>query len=122
MFTLKFSPFSKSTDDYEFGSNRQVFVTETDEYGWKVRYPLDHATFKKILSEELEHVNYSTVWSLPLEPDEFPEEGLTLVFVTTYKDTSIDRAGTAKYVSTFVGYDCTVYIMNDSGRTIDRIG
>jgi hypothetical protein len=121
MFTIRFSPFSTSQDDYEFGSNRETFNTESDEYGWKVKYPLDYDTFRKILSEELEHVNYTNVWSLPLERDEFPEDGLSLVFITTYKDTSIDRSGTSKYVRTFVGYNCSVYIMNDNGRTIDRI-
>ena len=122
MFTIRFAPYSTSTDNYEFGSNRETFNTEADEYGWKVKYLLDYDTFRKVFAEELEHVNYTTVWSMPLERDEFPEDGISLIFITAYKDTSIDRAGTSKYVTTFVGYNCSVYIMNDNGRTIDRIG
>ncbi|MCH7559781.1 MAG: hypothetical protein IIC67_00170 [Thaumarchaeota archaeon] len=121
MYSIKFSPYNTG-NKYEKLSKRKTHVLPADEYSWSVHYPLSHKDFRKVLDEELEHVDWSVIWSMPLEPDEFPEDGLQLVFITVHKSIGIDGASFNQIVNTYVAYDCSVYIMNDLGRTIDRIG
>ncbi len=108
----------------EGAERRTTRIKEIDskELDFDVRHPLDRDTGLKIL-EEVAGGEWSAIWSMPLHDPEssggefdglpdWPEEGLSLIIFTI-------REG--RNYQTYVAFDATMYVMSDTGKTIDTI-
>jgi len=111
MYTVKFVPYPHGSE-----GRKDIHVLATDEYKWNVKYPSNSKELKEILSEE---AGFIVIWELPLIL--FPDDGIQVVILTTYRNTNPDSQGSLR-VDTYIAYDCSVFVMNDNGKTIDRIG
>jgi hypothetical protein len=106
------------------GQRRKNRLIECEDLSYEVRHPLDLDTLLKILDEILD--GWSPIWKLPLgghpetDPDQqhFPDDGLRLVILEVMR---IGRETEETFTTTYLAYDCNVYIMSNEGRTIDRI-
>ena len=116
MYTVKFIPYSHGVD-------RSTHVLSTDEYQWNVKYPENIEALREILDENR---GFIVIWEIPLSEkinDEmaFPEGGIQLVLLTTYRNTNLEGQNSMR-VSTYIAYDCSMFVMNNHGKTIDRVG
>ena len=113
MYSIKFMPYPHGSEN-----RKDIHMLSADEYKWNVRYPLDLETFKKILDERPEFI---VIWELPLDEDTFPDDGISLIILTTYRSTNPEGLNSIR-VETYIAYDCSMFVMNDNGKTIDRVG
>lgn len=111
MYSIKFMPYPHGSEN-----RKDIHMLSADEYKWSVEYPETLDALKKILNENSEFI---VIWRLPLE--NFPDDGISVVILTTYRNTNL-AGPSSLVVDTYIAYDCSVYIMNDNGKTIDRIG
>ncbi len=105
-------------NDSEEGHRRAEYILEADEVAHETRYPLDYATFTEILANDVPE-EWAVFWSLPLEKKDFPVEGIQLVILNVWK--RADPTAPMAYVKTYLAFDCTIYVMSNEGKTIDRI-
>jgi hypothetical protein len=103
---------------YPHGSEnrKDVHMLSADEYKWRVEYPATLEALKEIFNE---NSGFIVIWGLPLE--NFPDDGISVVILTTYRNTNLVGPSNLT-VDTYIAYDCSVYVMNANGKTIDRIG
>lgn len=116
---LKFVPNTIEEGEWRRGNH----LVEVDEQlSYDIRYPLDYNALDKILveNESNSYHNWQVVWSLPgIEsgPD-WPEEGITLIKIN-YRVKNMIAAGFQN--KTIYAHDCEVYIMSNTGQTVDKI-
>ena len=115
---LKLVPWN-GDDERRATRIKEIDSKEIDFY---VRHPIDRDTGLKIL-EEAGGGEWLTIWSMPLNDPEssngdfeglpdWPEGGLSLIIFTIREN---------RNYQTYVAYDCTMYLMSDTGKTIDTI-
>ena len=114
MYSIKFIPYPYTAEKLD----KHTHVLSADEYKWCVKYAPDRETLKEILDENRE---FRVIWELPLRKSNFPDGGIQLVLLTIYKSTNPEGYDSLK-VNTYIAYDCSVFVMNENGKTIDRIG
>ncbi len=108
------------------GQRRKKRLIECEDISYEVRHPLDLETMLKILDEDVDHP-WTPIWVLPLGgPPEigqynskpFPDDGLQLVILEVIK---IGHEPEDTFTTTYLAYDCDVFIMSGQGHTIDTI-
>jgi hypothetical protein len=105
---------------YPHGSEdrKDIHMLSADEYKWRVEYPENLEALIKILNE---HSEFIVIWKLPIDEDTFPDDGISMVILTTYRNTNL-AGPSSLVVDTYIAYDCSMYVMNENGKTIDRVG
>lgn len=119
MYSIKFIPYSYAIDSGKKG----VHMLSADEYKWRVKYPATLDELNEIFSE---NSGFRVIWELPMGEKDgdrmaFPKGGLSLIILTTYRNTNLEGLNSLR-VEEYIAYDCTMYVMNDNGKTIDRVG
>ena len=114
MYSIKFIPYPPHDSDHR----KDVHMLSADEYKWHVEYPANVKALSKILNENSEFI---VIWGLPMDEDTFPDDGISMVILTTYRNTNLVGPSSLT-VEEYIAYDCSVYVMNANGKTIDRIG
>jgi len=112
MYSIKFVPYPYSVEDQDKG----IHMLSADEYKWSVKYPATLDELNEIFSE---NHGFRVIWELPM--NDMPENGISLIILTTYRNTNLEGLNSLR-VETYIAYDCSMYVMNDSGKTIDRVG
>lgn len=111
MYSIKFMPYPHGNE-----GRKDIHMLSADEYKWRVEYPATLDALEEIMSE---NAGFIVIWELPLE--NFPDDGISMVILTTYRNTNLEGHNSLR-VETYIAYDCSVFIMNANGKTIDRIG
>jgi len=119
MYSIKFIPYSYAID----GGKKGVHMLSADEYKWRVKYPETLKDLKEILDE---NSGFRVIWELPMgekagDTYAFPKGGISVVLLTVYRNTNLVGPSSLT-VEEYIAYDCSVYVMNANGKTIDRIG
>jgi len=119
MYSIKFIPYSYSTS----ANDKGIHMLSADEYKWNVKYPATLDELNEIFSENHE---FRVIWEFPMGEKDgdglaFPKGGLSLIILTTYRNTNLEGPNSLR-VATYLAYDCSMYVMNDNGKTIDRVG
>jgi hypothetical protein len=111
MYSIKFKPYPHGSEN-----RKDIHMLSADEYKWSIEYPATLDALKEILNENREFI---VIWELPLE--NFPDDGISVTILTAYRYTSPDGYSNLR-ACTYIAYDCSMYVMNDNGKTIDRVG
>ncbi len=111
MYSIKFMPYPYNSED-----RKDIHMLSADEYKWHVEYPETSIALKEIMEKNSEFI---VIWELPLE--NFPDDGISVIILTTYRNTNPEGHNSLN-VETYIAYDCSMFVMNDNGKTIDRVG
>ena len=112
------SLYTNEEGDHLLGGWRDTAILECEEVRHRNWWVSSGGELQSILEAEGE---FSVVWELPIYESNvrFPGDGLSLDRVIMFSgDNPREKNFSMK---TYFAYDCEIYLMSESGKTIDKL-